>query len=213
MAEVIDALPVETPPREPYSDAAQKAIPSECLPIEQRTDVTVDELERASLPCTAELYDGKIVFKEAKPVHGMIQGKLAAKLDLYLDQNPIGYALISPNFRLWPDRAKESRAPDVAFVKKERSPKDWVRFPEGAPNLAAEIISPDDKFEEMIDKVDEYLQQGAQMVWLIFTQRREVLVFTASSIYRVREVLTAPELLPGFELPLSTIFKSIPLPD
>jgi Uma2 family endonuclease len=46
------------------------------------------------------------------------------------------------NFRLWPERNKESRIPDLAFVKKERMPKNWMHFPAIAPDLAVEIASP-----------------------------------------------------------------------
>lgn len=213
MAEVIDALPVETPPREPYSFAAEKAIPFGRLPIEERTDVTVDELERMSLPYPAELYNGRVVYKMANPVHGMTQGIVFAKLYNYLEQNPIGYAMTETNFRLWPNRPKESRIPDVAFVRKERMPEDLLRFPPIAPDLAVEVYSPEDKLSEVLDKIDAYLAQGAQMVWLIIPHTREALVFTKGSRFKAVEVLTAPDLLPGFELPVSKIFEGIPLPD
>lgn len=208
MAEVIEALTVETPPQELLGNVAGHAIP-----LEQRTDVTVDELEKISLPYQAELYHGRVVPKMANFAHGLIQGRVFAKLNSYLGQNPLGYAITETNFKLWPNRAGESRIPDVAFVKKERLPRDWFRFPEGAPELAIEIISPEEKSEAMFDKVDEYLEQGAKMVWLFFPKKREVLVCTAANTHRVREVLTAPELLPGFELRLSEIFADMPLPD
>jgi Uma2 family endonuclease len=213
MAEVIDALTVETPPREPYSFAAENAVPSGRLPIEERTDVTVDELERMSLPYSAELYNGKVVFKMANPEHGKIQVKIAKRIDNYLDENPIGDVMTETNFKLWPDRPKESRIPDVAFVKKGRMSDDWRRFPPIAPDLAIEIVSPGDDFFEVLDKVDAYLEQGAQIVWLIMSKKREVLVCTSEGMRKVRDVLTAPELLPGFELPVSKIFEGIPLPD
>ncbi len=205
MAEVIDTLSVEVPPSEVNSVTTPKTIP-----IEQRTDVTVEELERISLPYPAELYNGKVAFKMANPEHGKIQGRVAAKLDFYLEQNPVGDMMTETNFKLWPDRAKESRIPDVAFVKKGRMPEDWRRFPPIAPDLAVEIVSPGDDFFEVMDKVDAYLEQGAQIVWLIMSIKREVLVCTSAGIRKVRDVLTAPELLPGFELPVSKIFEGIP---
>jgi Uma2 family endonuclease len=181
------------------------------IPLEQRTDVTVDELERMSLPCNAELYNGKVVFKMANPAHGMIQTNIAAELKFYLRQNPIGYIMTETNFQLWPDRSDRSRIPDVAFVKKERMPNDFYHFPAVTPDLAVEIISPDEKSEEMMDNADEYLEQGARMVWLVFPQKREVWVCTGPNAYhRVRDVLTAPDLLPGFELPVSKIFEDLP---
>jgi len=208
MAEVIDTLSVETPPGEFYQAVADRTIP-----IEQRTDVTVDELERMSLPYSAELYNGKVVFKMASPEHGIIQGKVAAKLDFYLEQNPIGYVMTETNFKLWPDRPRESRVPDIAFVKKDRMPKDLRQFPPIAPDLAIEIFSPEDQLSEVLDKIDAYLEQNVQIVWLIIPHNQEVLVFTAESRHKVTDVLTAPELLPGFELPVSKIFEGIPFPD
>jgi Uma2 family endonuclease len=208
MAEVIDALTVETPPQESYLHATDKAIP-----LEQRTDVTVDELERMSLPCNAELYNGKVVFKMPNAEHGAIQTNVASEIKFYLRENPIGDVMTETNFKLWPDRAKESRIPDVAFVKKGRMPANWRRFPSIAPDLAVEIVSSGEDFFEVMDKVDAYLEQGAQIVWLIMSIKREVLVCTSAGIRKVRDVLTAPELLPGFELPVSKIFEGIPLPD
>ncbi|MFQ5638925.1 MAG: Uma2 family endonuclease [bacterium] len=193
--------------------ASQKRAVSEALPIEQRTDVTVDELEKTSLPYPAELYNGKVVYKMANPEHGIIQGIIITKFNLYLEQNPIGFAMTETNFRLWPDRPRESRIPDIAFVKKERMPDDLHKFPSIAPDLAVEIISPEDNFLAVMNKADEYLEQGTQIVWLIIPDAREVLVCTKQSKQSVRNVLTAPELLPGFELPISQIFEGVPAPE
>jgi Uma2 family endonuclease len=208
MAEVIDTLEIEVPPSK-----GVRSFVDEDIPIEQRTDVTVDELERMSLPYPAELYNGKVVYKMANPAHGMLQLKIGKLLDLYLDENPVGYAMTETNFRLWPNRPKESRIPDVAFIRKERMPEDLLRFPPIAPHLAVEVYSPDEKLSEVLDKIDAYLEQGAQMVWLIIPRTREALVFTAGIRFKAVDVLAAPDLLPGFELPVSKIFEGIPLPD
>jgi len=205
MAEVIETTTSKTAKSTSTSFAAP-----EVNPIEERTDVTVDELERTSLPYPAELYDGKVVYKMANPEHGMIQLKLGRLLDTYLEENPVGYAMTETNFRLWPDRPRESRVPDVAFVKKERMPEDLEHFPAIAPDLAIEILSPEDNFYDVIDKVDAYLQQGSQMVWLVISKTREVLVCTKEKKYSVNDILTAPELLPGFELPLEKVFANLP---
>jgi Uma2 family endonuclease len=206
MAEVIDTLELEAPKTGRVSSAAGKTVP-----LEQRTDVTVDELERMSLPYPAELYDGKVVYKMANPEHGKIQAKIAAKFDRYLEENLVGDVMTETNFKLWPDRPKESRIPDVAFVRKGRMPEDWRRFPPIAPDLAIEIVSPGDDFFEVMDKVDAYLEQGAQIVWLVMSKKREVLVCTSAGIHKVRDVLTASDLLPEFELPVSKIFEGIPV--
>ncbi|MDZ7360241.1 MAG: Uma2 family endonuclease [candidate division KSB1 bacterium] len=207
MAEIADINIVAAPPKKTTTPATRQIIP-----IEQRTDVTVDELERTSLLYPAELYDGKVVYKMANPAHGIVQGKITTELNLYLRQNRIGYVMPETNFRLWPNRSDQSRIPDVSFLKKDRMPDDLYHFPAMAPDLAIEIISPEDNFMTVMNKVDAYLEQGAQVVWLIITVTREVLVCTATSKHSVRDVLTAPDLLPGFELPVGKIFEGIPLP-
>lgn len=192
---------------------AQKKFAPHTIPIEKRTDVTVDELEKLSLPYPAELYNGRVVYKMANYAHGLIQVNLGAELKIYLRQNPIGHVLSETNFKLWPNRPKESRIPDIAFLKKERLPDDPYRFPDMAPDLAIEIISPDDSFSKVMKKVDAYLEQGAELVWLVFAETREVLVCTKESKYSVRDILTASDLLPGFELPVERIFEGIEQPE
>jgi Uma2 family endonuclease len=206
-----ETLTMESPPHTAVPAYASKTATKKTLFLEERTDVTVEELERASLPASAELYDGKVVFKMPNPEHGMVQTNIAAELRFFLRQNPLGSVMTETNFRLWPERPRESRIPDVVFLKKDRLPKDLRHFPELAPDLAVEIISPEDNFSEVMDKVDAYLEQGTQVVWLIMCVKREALVCTASGIRREREKLVAPDLLPGFELPLTRIFEDVPL--
>jgi len=208
MADVADILEVEAPQSKKAPAAAKRT-----LSIEQRTDVTVDELEKMALEYPAELHDGKVVYKMASPEHSIIQSNVTTDLNLYLRQNRIGYSMPEANFRLWPKRANQSRIPDVAFVKKERLPKNLKRFPAIAPDLAVEIISIEDGFLNVMNKVDAYLDQGTQIVWVVISDTREVLVCTAAGKHSVKDVLTAPELLPGFELPVSKIFEGLPLPD
>jgi Uma2 family endonuclease len=208
MAEATDILEVGAPPAKTVATPAQRVIS-----LEQRNDVTVDELERTSLPYPAELYNGKVVFKMAAFAHGRIQLRIGSKLDSYLEQHPIGVAVTDTNFPLWPERRDQSRIPDIAFVKKERVPEEQWRFADLAPDLAVEIISPEDNFLKVMNKVDTYLEQGTQIVWVVISDTREVLVCTATSKHSVRDVLTAPELLPGFELPVGKIFEGLPLPE
>jgi Uma2 family endonuclease len=138
--------------------------------------------------------------------HGVIQNNIGTAFGNYLKTNPIGLVSDDANYRLWPERKRESRAPDLSFILKDRLPKDLFRYLPLAPDLAIEILSPDDSFEDMMEKVDEYFSQGVKLVWIIICRTREVLVCTAQSKYSVRDVLTAPELLPGFELPVRDIF-------
>jgi len=181
----------------------------EDLPFEERTDVTVAELEKMRLPLPAELYNGKVVFKMANPVHADIQVVISGEIYIYLKQKPVGRVWTEAHFKLWPGRDDNARIPDVAFIVKERLPKDWLHYPAMAPDLAVEILSPTNDFEDVMRKAEEYLQQGTQIVWVVITSTREVIVCTAEGKHFVKNVLTAPNLLPGFELPVKTIFAGI----
>jgi Uma2 family endonuclease len=179
------------------------------VPIEQRDDVTVDELERMSLPYPAELYNGRVVYKMANLEHGFIQTNVIGVLRDYLKTHPIGRIASETNFRLWDDRLKESRIPDLCFIAKERVPKDKRRFPDMAPDLAVEIVSEDDSYRKIMEKVNAYLQRGTEIVWVIFASTREVLVCTSEGKHYVRDVLTAPEVLPDFALSVEEIFAGV----
>lgn len=206
MAHSISTVSVET---QETAGVAEDFTTGAEIPLEQRTDVTVDELEKLTLPFPAELYNGKVVFKMANPAHGMIQNTMGRKIGNYLESRPIGIVFGDTNYRLWPERKRESRAPDVSFILNDRLPKDLFRYPPMAPDLAVEILSPGDNFEDVMDKVDEYLLQGAKLVWVVICRRREVLVCTTQSQYIVKDQLTAPELLPDFELPVQDIFVGL----
>jgi len=179
------------------------------LPLEERTDVTVEELEKMSLPMPAELYNGKVVFKMANPIHAAIQAAVSGEIYIYLKQKPIGMVWTEAHFKLWPERNDHARIPDVSFILKERLPKNFLRIPAMAPDLAVEIFSPANDFDEVLLKAEEYLQQGAQIVWIVIVSTREVIVCTAEGKHFVKNVLTAPQLLPGFELPVKTIFAGL----
>jgi len=186
-----------------------ESFPDQEIPLEQRTDVTVDELEKLSLPFPAELYNGKVVFKMANLGHAVIQNNIGTEIGIYLKSNPIGVVGGDANYRLWPERKRESRAPDVSFILNDRLPENLFRYPAIVPDLAVEILSPNDSFEDMMEKADEYLAQGVKLVWIVITRTREVLVCTKESKYIVRDKLTAPELLPDFELPVPDIFAGL----
>jgi Uma2 family endonuclease len=206
MANSISTAPVET---KESAKSAESFVVTQEMPLEQRTDVTVDELEKFSLPFPTELYNGEVVYKMPNFAHSMIQGRIVQRINNYLDTHPIGFAGGDANFCLWPERNKESRAPDVSFILKERLSENLHRYLPMAPDLAAEILSPDDSFEGMMEKVDEYLSQGTKLVWAVITRTREILACTKQGKYVVRDKLAAPELLPGFELPVKDIFAGL----
>ncbi len=175
------------------------------LSLEERTDVTIDELEANPPDYSFELIDGKVVRKMPNFDHGVLIAKISRLLGNYLETNSLGLISVDANYRLSPANKRESRAPDISFIRKERIPSDTNTFLTVTPDLAVEIISPTDKMNDVFDKARLYITQGVQEVWLVLRQTKEILVYTPDGIRSARNVLTTP-LLPGFEINLNEIF-------
>jgi Uma2 family endonuclease len=104
------------------------------------------------------------------------------------------------------------RAPDVAFVGRER-PGGATRvrgFIPGAPDLAVEVVSPNDLYTDVADKVAEYLEHGTRMVLVVNPRRKEVLVHRPGASPRVLTIddaIDGEDVVPGWTLPLRELFE------
>lgn len=159
-----------------------------------------------------ELVDGEVI--DQAPVghpHGTVQGDLITELNLYLRTHEIGRAMVEVGFVLARD-PDVVRAPDVALILNDQiealGPSGFADF---APALAVEVVSPSDSFTAVSDKAYEYLRAGTRLVWVVDPKSRRVFVFSSSSepvqVLCTESVLTGGELLPGFEVPLSRLFR------
>lgn len=100
---------------------------------------------------------------------------------------------------------------DVIYVSSEveaRQPDDTTII-EGVPVLAVEILSPDNTMEEIDEKIEEYLQAGVPLVWIINTRQRTVTVHRPNQepeLVYVRQELSGEPHLPGFRVPVAELF-------
>jgi Uma2 family endonuclease len=96
-------------------------------------------------------------------------------------------------------RGDTVRRPDVSFVRSGRElPLDGL--PEGAPDLAVEVVSPTNTAREMHQRMSDYFAAGWQRVWLVYPEHREVYIHGLAGVSRRRgdDLLEDPEFLPGF---------------
>jgi len=107
------------------------------------------------------------------------------------------------------------RVPDVCFISWKRFPGEKlpkVPVPSLAPNLAIEILSVGNTPGEMARKLREYFEAGVELVWYIDPRKRTVEEFTAIDQRKSLgedDVLEGGSVLPGFELPLRTLFAEL----
>jgi Uma2 family endonuclease len=81
-----------------------------------------------------------------------------------------------------------------------------------APDLAVEIISPNDLIEEVEAKIHAYFAAGVRQVWLLSPQFKTVTIYTSpthSIILPEDAELTCEELLPGFRCAVSVLFQPV----
>ncbi len=177
----------------------------------QKNLYTVADFEALSvLPENAdrrfELIDGEIIEKIPSQLHAYIVALLSSYLITYLQQNPLGWALVEARYQLHDD-AHNACIPDLSFVRSEGR----TLIEEGAapymPDLAVEVQSPGQSDKFMIDKAEYYLAHGTQMVWLVYPQKRLVESLTLDTRYLLTQadILTGGDVLPGFEVTVQAI--------
>jgi Uma2 family endonuclease len=171
--------------------------------------MTLEEFSRLPKDGTKyELLGGKVSMTPAGLQHEEIGVKLLAAMIKYLEQQPLGHLYgSSAGFRLSDDTVL---SPDLSFVRSERLPTG--RSPQGygnfAPDLAIEIISPNDLMSELEAKVQLYLDNGTRLVWVINPQLRSATIYRADGTLRRvhdKESLDGEDVLPGFACHLADI--------
>jgi Uma2 family endonuclease len=106
------------------------------------------------------------------------------------------------------------RSPDVSWIEQKRwdalTPQQKEKFPPIAPDFVLELMSPTDTLKETQSKLQEYLDNGVRLGWLINRKTQRVEIYRQGQEV---EVLTSPaalsgeEVLPGFVLNLQTIWQ------
>jgi|HubBroStandDraft_3_1064219.scaffolds.fasta_scaffold06826_3 Uma2 family endonuclease len=104
--------------------------------------------------------------------------------------------------------------PDLAFVRKGRLPAGGLgwRFAEVAPDLAVEVLSPNDRAAEVREKVGAYLRLGVSAVWVIDPVERTVRIYIREGrdvLLGERDDLDGGEVLPGFRYPAAALFAAL----
>ena len=159
-----------------------------------------------------ELIDGALVDRgNAGIEHGGIGSFLGGLLAIHVRQRKLGAVCDSSTaFTL---KNGNKRSPDVSFVAKERL-KGLKRPPrgffQGSPDLAVEILSPNNTVEEIHDKIVEYFENDTRLVWVIHPNEKYVLVYHSPEPDRFlqsQDVLEGEAIVPDFSLTVTKLFE------
>jgi Uma2 family endonuclease len=162
-----------------------------------------------------EIVNGELIdMGNSGAKHGYVCSILMILLGGYVHIQKLGAMLDSSTaFKM---KSGNKRSPDVSFMAKERlQGLDDLPdgFLEGAPDLAVEILSPGNTVAEIHDKLVEYFENGARLVWVIHPQEQYVLVYRSSQepdrLLKSTQSLDGEEIVPGFTLPIAELFQKL----
>jgi len=157
-----------------------------------------------------ELVNGEIIEKMPTEEHGIIVLNIGGEIRIYLKTNPIGRVGVEIRHRN-PEDDYNDRLPDISFTADITNPVVTKGVVLRFPDLAVEVKSPDVSYRQMREKAEYYLANGVKLVWLVYPEKRIVDVYRADGeiqILNENDSLDGGEVLPGFSMPVSDIFKS-----
>ena len=161
-----------------------------------------------------ELVDGYLVERKTGSESSLIAGIILTLLNNFIRGKSLGFVFgADGSYQCFPDAPDKVRRPDVSFIASARLPGG--RPPKGhtksAPDLAVEVISPNDLATEIDQKVAEYLAAGVKLVWVVNPNTRTVRVHRPGSgtIRSLSEAdsITGEDVLPGFECGVGECFQ------
>jgi Uma2 family endonuclease len=174
--------------------------------------LTAEEYQELPGLDRTELIDGVVV--ETMPgaeEHAAIASTIVWLLNNVVRPQRLGTVFTEAGFiiRRQPDTV---RAPDVAFITADRMPASGPprRFRDLAPDLAVEVVSPNDRPGEVLTKAREWMEAGVRLLWIVYPEQRQVVVVRSAEhreVLSADDVIDGGEVLPGFSCRVAELFE------
>ena len=185
-------------------------------PPSTRSKIWTDD-ELMSLPdgTRYELIDGELIdMGSSGALHGYVCSILVMALMNYILPKKLGVILDSSTAFTMKNGNK--RSPDISFISKEKLlgleelPDGFL---DGAPDLAIEVLSPNNTIAEIDQKVVEYFENGSRLVWVINLKQHYVLVYRSAQepdrLLKQSDALDGEDVIAGFTMPLTELFQKL----
>jgi Uma2 family endonuclease len=191
---------------------AVQALPTSAT-MEPAPPVTGDELYRMGDLGRTELVKGEIVrMSPTGFTHGRIENRIGRVLGNFVSKQALG-EVVSGEVGIYTGRNPDTvRAADVAFISNERMAQIKSKsYLDVAPELVIEVMSPDDAWSDLMEKLDEYFTCGVKLAWVIDPRTQQVYVYhavTQVERFTMKDTLSGGDVLPGFSVPVAELFAS-----
>lgn len=167
--------------------------------------ITAEEFARMPPPADGsqqELVRGVIItMPPPKGKHGACCSKVVRQLGNFVETNKLGEVFCNDTGFITERNPDTVRGADVTFWSRERLPavpNDYIPL---SPDLAVEVVSPDDHFTRVQRKVTHYLTHGVKLLWVLDPEDRSLTIYRPDQPLRIlgeQDTVTAEDVLPGF---------------
>lgn len=176
---------------------------------------TPEDLLRMPDNSTKELVDGQIVEKHVSVESSDIEGNFYFRFRAFLREHPIAKPFpASLGYQCFADDPTKVRKPDVTVVRLERLqelPGPNPGYMPIIPDLAVEVISPNDVVYDVDAKIKEFLEAGFPLIWVADPMPRTITVYKRGGrpvIFTAEDELTAESVMPGFRCRVGEFFET-----
>lgn len=181
------------------------------------TKLTLDEfLARPETKPYSEYACGEVYQKPMPDLdHSRLQFFVTLLIKQFLTASPLGIVGIEWRCIFGPPGQERAFVPDVTYASHERRAvrgRNARKFVWTAPDLAIEILSPDQSAGEFADKLQFYLLHGVRLVWVIDPEARTIRVYRPGEdalLLQTGDTLDGGDVLPGFSALIDDIFAEI----
>ena len=161
-----------------------------------------------------ELVNGALKALNPNLLSSFVAGETYFQLWSHVGQRQLGWvSMVGASCRCFPDDETRVRRADAAFHRLDRLTAEQARA-EGhctvVPDLVVEVVSPNDLADEVNEKRIEWLEAGAQLVWVIHPVQQTIHAYRADgtvTLFRRTDTLTADPVLPDFRVPAADLFR------
>ncbi len=176
--------------------------------------VTAEEFEQivAELVGPCELVCGEVrEMMRGGAKHGGVCGRMSRLLGNWAESNDQGEVVTNDTGLVTRRNPDSVRGPDLFFIRwstlpQGELPEKWLKVP---PELCVEILSPSDRWKDVLDKITEYLDFGVKEVWVADPQLKQLHIYQPDSAPRVLngDAAVNSSVLPGFECRVNEFFQ------
>jgi len=182
---------------------------------EIKPGMTAEEFEALPDGVGYELVDGELKDRNVSALSSWVGGRLVKLLANHVDDNNLGWVFPADNgYQCFADKPRDVRKPDVSFVRADRLgieglEQGWLRV---VPDLVVEVVSPNDLFYEVEEKIQQFLKAGVPLIWVVIPPTRSVRVIRrdgSTALLSENQELSREDIVPGFSCRVGDLF----LPD